>query len=96
MAYDALMLTINKFLDDNDLLTEHPLSTMTPKLFQKLVQEAGPNAQQQVFKDLTERACLHGGDSDSTGAIAFYLQGSILKELAVPVRYAKNLEASQF
>lgn len=96
MAYDALILTINKFLLDNNLSEQYPLSTITPLQFCHLLKAAGPAAQEVVFKDLLERACLHGGDSDSTGAIAFYIQAAILKEMSIPKIYLQNLEPSIF
>lgn len=96
MVYDALILTINKFLLDNHLSGQYPLSTITPLQFCHLLKAAGPAAQEVVFKDLVERACLHGGDSDSTGAIAFYIQAAILKEMSIPKTYLQNLEPSIF
>ena len=91
MAFDALILTINKFLVDNELSEKYPISTLTPEQFNQLLKAAGPKVQEQVFRDLTERACLHGGDSDSTGAIAFYIQAAILKEMAIPKIYLNHL-----
>ncbi len=96
IAYDALMLTMNKFLKDNNLTDRYPLNTLTPHQFKDLLQKAGPEAQQQVFKDLIERACLHGGDSDSTGAIAFYWEAACVGDLAVPEQYTTHLEPSVF
>lgn len=89
IALEALRLTIERFNK------RHNLSIQTPEQFASAYQKLNEQEKEAVLRDLTELACLHGGDSDSTGVIAFYLCSICLGDQAlVPPAIEQNLEKS--
>ncbi len=89
IALEAFRLTIERFNK------RHKPSIETPEQFASAYQKLNEQEKEAVLRDLTELACLHGGDSDSTGVIAFYLCSICLGDQAlVPPAIEQNLEKS--
>lgn len=92
ISYDSLLLSMHAFCQRSEDIQQHEFGPdlaemmLTPSGYQTLVMIGDPATQQTLFEDLVRRACLFGGDSDSTGAIAFYVQAAMIGEYAVPAQ----------